>query len=137
VLRKAITSALERVSAYEPARGVRPVWPAQGRRRAIPGEGSGAMAPEAAAAAPDWLHSVSASLPSVMVIVSTTNCSAWMVPAMAAVRWRNWSSPLTDPSRRSRAGDAIGSDLEIGENAEHRLVYDQGLGLTGLPGKPN
>ena len=33
--------------------------------------------------------------------------------------------------------DAINNDLEIGENAEHCLVCDRGLGLTGLPGKPN
>jgi hypothetical protein len=33
--------------------------------------------------------------------------------------------------------DAINNDPEIGENAEHCLVYDRGLGLTGLPEKQN
>jgi len=41
------------------------------------------------------------------------------------------------PKPKIALGDAIGTDPEIRENAEHCLVYDRGLGLTGLPGKPN
>jgi hypothetical protein len=33
--------------------------------------------------------------------------------------------------------DVIGNAPEIGEKAERCLVCDRGLGLAGVPGKPN